>query len=316
MKKTLKIIALFLMITTIFVACDDFVEPDIDNEVVNLLAPANNLTTIQLTHTFWWDHIDGAEAYNMQIVEGTFSAVTYLALDTTVTSNKFDVTLYPGSFQWRVRGENNGGETGYTTFSFVVDSTLDISSLQVVLSSPADNIITNSTSVTLSWNSLLNADDYLIEAHQTTWSGTAVLGPQIESSTSITTTLPEGVVVWGVQARNTTSGTSSMFATRTITIDTTDPGALSLVTPVDNAVLSDIYNTYTWTQPADAGTALIDDIYFYSDAAGTTLFKTAQAAGTSYQDSLGVGTYYWAVQSTDAAGNIGTFSSLRKVVIQ
>ena len=78
MKKTLKIIALFLMITTIFVACDDFVEPDIDNEVVNLLAPANNLTTIQLTHTFWWDHIDGAEAYNMQIVEGTFCLQGYI----------------------------------------------------------------------------------------------------------------------------------------------------------------------------------------------------------------------------------------------
>ena len=316
MKTILKIISLFLIISTLLFACDDFVEPNIDNETVNLLAPANNLTTIQLTHTFWWDFLEGAEVYNMQIVEGTFSAVTSLALDTIITDNKFDVTLYPGSFQWRVRGENNGGETDYTIFSFVIDSTLDISSLQVVLNSPSDNVIMNNTNVTLGWNSLLNADDYLIEAHLTTWAGTTVFGPQIENSTSLTTTLPEGVIVWGVQARNTASGTSSMFSTRTLTIDTTNPGAISLVTPVDNAVLSDIFNTYTWTQPADAGTDLTDDIYFYSDAAGTTLFKSAQATGTSYQDSLGVGTYYWAVQSTDAAGNIGIFSNLRRVVIQ
>lgn len=316
MKKIVNYTALFLFISTLFFACDDFVEKDIENETISLLAPGNNLTTVQLTHTFWWDWLEGAEVYNMQIVEGTFSSVTSFILDTTVSKNKFDVTLYPGSFQWRVRGENNGGVTDYSTYNLTIDSTLDISSLQVVLSSPIDNYITNNDSITFVWNSLLNADDYLVEVHQNTWTGSVVFGPQIEASTSLTTTLPEGDLVWGIQARNATSGTSTAFSTRTITIDTTAPDLVTLVLPIDNATLNDTINTYSWTQGSNTGTALVDDIYFYSDAAATTLVKTAQATGTSYQDSLGIGTYYWAVQTTDAAGNIGAFSNLRKVILQ
>ncbi len=316
MKKIVRYTVLLTLTSTIFYACDDFVEKDIENEAINLMAPANGLTTVQLTHTFWWDWMEGAELYNMQLVEGTFSSVTNFVLDTTVSKNKFDITLYPGSFQWRVRGENNAGETAYSTFSLVIDSTLDISSLQVVLSSPSDNFITNNDNIALIWNSLLNADDYLVEVHQNTWTGSAVYGPQIETSTTLTTTLPEGTLVWGVQARNATSGTSTAFSTRTLTIDTTSPNAVSLVLPVDNATLSNVFNNYSWTQGANTGTVLTDDIYFYSDPAATILVKTAQAVGTSYIDSLGIGTYYWAVQSTDAAGNVGPFSNLRKVIIQ
>ena len=89
-----------------------------------------------------------------------------------------------------------------------------------------------------------------------------------------------------------------------------------IVSPADNVILSDIYNTYTWTQGANTGTALIDNISFYSDAGAINLVKSIQAVGTSQQDSLGVGIYYWRVQSTDAAGNIGPNSLIRKVTIQ
>lgn len=316
MKKIAKYTILYLFISTLFFSCDDFIERDIKTDKISLLAPGNNLTTIQLTQTFWWDWMEGAEAYNMQLVEGTFSSVTKFVLDTTINQNKFSVTLYPGSFQWRVRGENNGGVSDYSTFNFVIDSTLNISSLQVVLSSPTDNFITNNDNVTFVWNSLLNADDYLVEVHQNTWTGSVAFGPQITSSTTLSTILPEGTFVWGIQARNATSATSTTFSTRTLTIDTTSPNVVTLILPADNAILSDVYNTYSWSQGANTGTALTDDIYFYSDLAATTLIKTAQAVGTSYQDSLGVGTYYWRVQSTDAATNVGPFSVVRKVVIQ
>ena len=316
MKKTLKYIFLLILPITLLFACDDFIEEDIDDEAVSLLAPANNLTTIQLTHTFWWDWLDGAETYNMQLVEGGFGNVTKFLLDTTITKNKFQYTLYPGDFQWRVKGMNNGSETYFTTFSLTIDSSLDISSQQIVLSSPTDNYITNNPNITFNWNSLLNADDYLIEIHENTFSGNLVFGPQVTSGTSYNTTLPEGTLVWGVQGRNATSNTSTPFATRTLVIDTTKPNIVTLVLPADNATLNDVYNTYSWTQGANTGTALTDDIYFYSDAGATNLVKTIQAVGTSHQDSLGTGTYYWRVQSTDAAGNVGVASNIRKVTIQ
>ncbi|MBL4669092.1 MAG: hypothetical protein JKY30_07490 [Flavobacteriales bacterium] len=319
MKKTAKYTILFLLIVTTFFACDDFIEEDIENEVINLLAPGNNLTTIKLTHTFWWDWLDGAEVYNMQIVEGTFTSVTSFVLDTTVSKNKFDVTLYPGSFQWRIRGENNGGKTDYSTFNLVIDSTLDISSLQVVLNSPSDNFITNNNAILFEWQSLLNADDYLIEVHQNTFSGSVVFGPQIATALNLTATLPEGTLVWGVQARNSTSGTSTTFSTRTLIVDTTNPNAVVLDSPAHNATVTSGFNTYAWTQGINTGTALTDRIHFYSDAAGTLLLNgypvTLPLGITTHSDSLAAGTYYWDVQTTDAAGNIGPFSNLNTVII-
>jgi len=316
MKRIVNYTFLLLIVSTAFYSCDDFIEKDIEKETINLLTPGNNLTTVKLTHTFWWDWVEGAEQYNIQIVEGTFSSSINFVLDSIVTTNKFSHTLYPGSFQWRVRGLNNGYETMFSTYNLTIESTLDMSSLQVILSAPTDNIITNNNNVSFVWNSLSNADDYLVEVHQNTWTGNPIFGPQIENSTSVSTTLPEGVFEWGVQARNGTSNTSSAFFTRTITIDTTSPNAVILSMPADNSVLTDIFNIYSWTQGVNTGTALTNNIYFYSDASATILFKSAQATGTSYQDSLGVGTYYWAVRSTDAAGNIGDFSNLRKVTIQ
>ncbi len=316
MMKTLKINLLLLMITSLIFACDDFIEKELKNENVVLLAPANNLTTIQLTHTFWWDWIDGAETYNMQVVEGSFNSVTKFLLDTNITNNKFEYTLYPGSFQWRVKGLNNGSETNFTTFSFSIDSSLNISTQQIILSSPADNYITNSMNLTFIWNSLLNANDYLLEIHENTWTGILAFGPQVTSNTTLSTSLSEGTFVWGVQGRNSTSNSSTSFTTRTLTVDTTSPNIVTLVSPADNVILSDIYNTYTWTQGANTGTALIDNISFYSDAGANNLLKSIQAVGTSQQDSLGVGIYYWRVQSTDAAGNIGPNSLIRKVTIQ
>jgi len=316
MKKIVRNSLLVVLFTTILFACSDFIVKDLKNKDVTLLAPANNLVTIQLTHTFWWDFVEGAEGYNLQIVEGSFTSVTNYVLDTLINKNKFVYTLYPGTFHWRVKGVNNGGETNFATFKLEIDSSLDISSQQVILTAPSDLNITNNDNSTFTWNSLLNADDYLIEIHQNTWGGGLVYGPQIVNGTSITTVLPEGTIVWGVQARNATSNTATSFSIRTLTIDTTPPNMVTLVAPADNATLSNTFNTYSWNQGANTGTALTDDIYFYSDTTATNLIKTAQVVGTSHQDSLGVGTYYWRVQSTDAAGNIGPFSNVRRVNIQ
>jgi len=316
MKKILRNTALLALFSVLLIGCEDFIEKDIDDKIVSLYAPANNLSTIQLTHTFWWDWLEDAETYNMQLVEGSFTSVTALLLDTMLTINKFNYTLYPGTFQWRVKGINNGSETYYSTYTLTIDSSLDISSQQLILSSPADGLITNNDNVTFSWNSLLNADDYLLEVYQDTWGGTLTLGPQVETGTSYSTTLTEGTFIWGVQGRNAATSSSTAFSVRTITVDTTSPSIVTLTAPANNATLSDIYNTYTWTQGTNTGTALTDNISFYSDASATNLIKSAQVTSSSHQDSLGIGTFYWTVQSTDAAGNVGPVSTIRTVIIQ
>lgn len=322
MKKIVNYTALVLIISTVFYACDDFIEEDIENESVSLLAPRNNLTTIQLTHTFWWDWLEDAEIYNMQIVEGSFSSAINFVLDTTVSKNKFDVTLYPGTFQWRVRGENNGSVTDYTTFNLVIDSTLDISSLQVVLNSPVVDEITNNDSVFFSWTGLSNVDEYYIEIHENDLLGASVLSPTLVNETAFSKVLNEGTYLWGVLGRNLITGSSTNLETRTLIIDTTSPNIASLILPEHDSILLDTFNTYTWTQAANTGqgtpTELTDKIYFYSDSGSTIIAgfpKLISVGTTQYIDSIGID-HYWKVETEDAAGNVAEMTTLSKVRIQ
>lgn len=320
MKKIAKYTTLLLVIATTFFACDDFIEEDIENEVINLLAPKNNLLTIQPTHTFWWDFINGAEVYNMQMVEGSFTSVTYLVLDTTIKNNKFDMTLYPGSFQWRVRGENNGGVTDYTTFSFRIDSSQDISSIPIQLNMPINNEKTNIDSVNFSWGSLMSADVYFIEIENIT-TGAIVLSPTQTLLPNFSKRLDEGTYTWGVSGRNQLTGTSTALATRTLTVDITNPNIAILNSPAHNDLLADTLNTYTWTQQPNVGagtpTVLTDKIYFYSDSGLTApiLIVPIPSGITQYTGSIG-GDHFWKVETEDEAGNVAVMTTLRKVIIQ
>jgi len=43
--------------------------------------------------------------------------------------------------------------------------------------------------------------------------------------------------------------------------------------------------------------------------------KAVNISGTSLNDTLSIGTYYWRVKAHDKAGNQGNFSVLRKLVV-
>lgn len=310
--------AIPLLITLLLVSCKDFIEEDISRDTITLNAPANNLQTVILTHTFWWDDLKGAENYKIQIVEGSFSSTIKLVLDSTVTLNKFNFTLYPGQFQWRVKGMNNGSETIYTTFTLTIDSTNDITTQTVVLDSPSDNYYSNTGIVTLRWNSIYLADNYLLDIRENSWSGNSLAGFPVSSiNTEYNAILNDGTYEWGVQAENSVTNTFTGFTKRIITIDTEVPDTVALVLPIHNAILGDSTNSYSWSYPTiDSGTPLIDSIYFYSDISGSVLLKSGKGLSANYSDSLGVGTFYWRVRLIDAAGNTGNFSTMRKFTIQ
>lgn len=306
-----------LLFTIGLFSCKDFIEEDISRDMVVLRAPANNLQTVILTHTFWWDELDGSEQYNMQIVEGTFSSAIRLLLDTTIGLNKFNYTLYPGSFQWRVKGINNGSETYYTTYSLVVDSTNDITTQTVVLSSPSADFFSNLNSNTLRWDDIYLASNYNLDIRENSWSSNSVVGfPTSTTNLEYTVVLPDGIYEWGIQAENSVSNTFTGYSKRTLTVDTGVPDSVALSLPLNNAILGDSNYTYTWTHPTtDSGTTLTDSIFFYSDISGSILFKSGSGTSNNYTDSLGTGTYYWRVRSSDKAGNVGGFSTMRAFTI-
>lgn len=95
-------------------SCDDVLEKDISKKEVFLKTPAPDYSTDQPDQLFWWDHLEGATAYEVLIVTPDMDNPTALLLDSVVTENKLRFTLSAGEFQWCVRGTNNGYKTAYT----------------------------------------------------------------------------------------------------------------------------------------------------------------------------------------------------------
>jgi len=191
----------FLCVTCILIyTCKpDFIEIDLSDKQVVLLSPSDNYQTSTLTQTFWWEYTEGALGYELQIVSPSFANTTQLILNISTDSTRFDYTLNPGSYEWRVRAYNGSSTTAYTTYSIKIDSTGSVSSQVLVLISPVDNIITNQMSHTFKWDTLYNADDYRFEIASPDFNGT-VVKTEISTGDSATYTFTsEGQYEWRVR---------------------------------------------------------------------------------------------------------------------
>ena len=309
-----KIYSIILVFVTIFaISCEDIFEKNLEKEKVVIISPPNNYKTESLTNTFWWEEIDGTLKYNLQIASPSFDSVETLVLDTNVFKNKFQFTLSPGKFQWRVKAFNGSSETEYTTYTLQVDSTGDLTSQKVVLISPATNFATNVATQIFNWYKIYNANDYRFEIHSTDWNGELLFNPELTQENTLTFTLPDGIYVWGVQAQNSVS--ASAFTTRSIIIDTQIPNKPTLLTPTYNTEKTDSLFELKWSRGGNSGSSIKDSLYIASDS----LFKNVTFA--TYQTDTIYSwiatqkkTYFWKVKSIDLAGNKSSYSNLSKFI--
>jgi hypothetical protein len=101
--------------------CEEVLEPSLEDKKVHLLGPANNLVTLDSTHSFFWDELKGATHYQLQVVTPNYAAPVYLVADTTITKLYFDIELPSGQYQWRVRAKNSSTASQYSdTFNLVI----------------------------------------------------------------------------------------------------------------------------------------------------------------------------------------------------
>ncbi|PRP65876.1 hypothetical protein [Nonlabens agnitus] len=111
----------WLLVFFVFASCDDIIEvEDIEDERVEILAPSENAVLMEGSITFSWDELEGADSYNLQIAEPNFNSARQVVLDTTLTTTSFSQELMVGAYEWRIRAENFGYITNYTTTSFEV----------------------------------------------------------------------------------------------------------------------------------------------------------------------------------------------------
>jgi predicted secreted protein len=311
--RKIKFIYLVLALAATWSCTKDFVVKDIKNASVTIIAPVNNLTTPNNAIIFWWEEVDGAEKYNIQIVKPNFNSIQQLLVDTNVTGDKFHYTLTPGTYQWRIRAKNAGGNTQFTTFNLVIDTTSNLATQVISPISPVNNHITGSTTVAFSWNSLAAATNYQIQVLN---SSSTIVQDVTTANTTFTATLSGGgVYTWKVRAMNAFS-LSQYNAPLTFTVDVTAPTVSILSSPGHGAQVKDTVSL-KWTR--SSADARYDILYISTDSSFTSVVSTTTVYPTSIKinaisPALPVTSsyYWWRLRSVDSVGNNSGYSSQLK----
>lgn len=295
---------ILVMLVSAF-GCTDIIEQDISKATVTVITPTNGLNSTSAQILIKWEETKGAESYNLQIVKPSFASLKQFLLDTNVKSTSFIYSFSSGTYQLRIRAQNNGSRGDYTYVSFSVDSTLTFSDQYVIKRFPLDTL-TNVSKQLFKWDPVQDARDYRLEVIQTDGTNKYVYA-SIPSDT-ITLTLADGIYACKLRAQND-QGTTP-YINFNLRVDTQIPGASTLETPGSNVVVTSPVQ-FTWTRPANTGSAIRDTLFITKDSTfATTLFKKGSSVSSyTLKDSLSLGKYYWRVRSYDAAGNTGTYSN-------
>ena len=311
MKKKNIFFAVSLIFTVIiFIGCKTFFLPEIKNSYVQINSPIDGFNTSSDVVSFWWEELDGAEKYNLQIVSPNFDTIQRLYLDSMIVVNKFDVSLPAGNYQWRIRAENYDQASNWVTRNLTITLNDTLGSKTIVIKKPSDNAWLNTSSVGFSWFKLTGADDYRFDLLDA--SNNPVISPIITTiDSTVVTGLVDGIYTWKVKANNGFSSTA--YSTRTVKIDLINPAAPSLLLPLYNDTASSGTVSFSWTRGSDSGSPITDSLFIYSDSLLTILNHATISTTQNTSVTLPTGNFFWRLKGKDAAGNISTYSSIGKV---
>ncbi|MDR3694118.1 hypothetical protein [Mucilaginibacter sp.] len=306
-----------LALTNVLSSCNDIIEPSLSKQQVQLEAPVDQYQSTSYTINFWWDAVDHALSYHLQVVSPTFAAPGALVLDTVVHNYRFSCTLNPGSYQWRVMAENGSSQTAWSSPKSFTVAASSIKQQAVQLISPSNNIVTNQSSYTFQWGSLYGATAYQFEIDTNNFAnGNVVISNQTIPGQQISFTFPKDQIYqWRVRAQNDTA--QALWSPVYMVIyDHTPPGQVTLVAPVSGTTLS-LPVALSWNSVA---TAVKYKLYVYQSN-GTTIYNSSfpmVLTGTSYSFTLGSSgnTIYWMVTAVDAAGNESQASAKNSFILQ
>ncbi|MBW4890128.1 hypothetical protein KXQ82_10395 [Mucilaginibacter sp. HMF5004] len=298
-------------------ACSDLIEKSISGSQVILQTPGNNYQSSSYTLNFWWDKVDNALDYHLQIVTPKFDSVANLVLDTVVKRNTYTFTLPPGKYQWRVRAENGSSATPYSTvYSFtVLYSSIKQQITQLV--SPSNNTFTNQNPYTFQWQSMYGATKYRLQVDTNNFVNEAnVIYNQVIPGLQANYAFPKDQTYqWRVRAENDTAQ-AKWSTVNIITYNHTPPGIVTLVAP-SNRQTTALPVVLQWNAVAKATKYKL----YVLKSDSTTLYNSsfpAPVTSTTYNFNLGKSGdhFYWKVSAVDAAGNEGTASVMRNFFVQ
>jgi hypothetical protein len=319
MKPYLFVYHLLILIAgiSLFSSCSDIIEPSISKSNVQTEAPSNQYLSTSYTINFWWDGVNNALSYHLQVVTPNFASPGSLLLDTIVKKNTFSFTLSPGNYQWRVMAENGSSQTPFSTPVIFSVAATSIKQQSVQLNAPANNLITNQSAIIFQWGSLYGATQYRFELDTNNFANeSAVVSNTVIPGQQMNFAFPKDQVYqWRIRAENDTAQ-SLWSAINLVTYDHTPPAKVTLVSPGKGQSVSLPVN-FQWNASVSAVKYKV--YVFKSDS--TSLYNQnfpVQVSTTNYSFNLGASgdKVYWKITALDAAGNESLASELRSFVLQ
>ncbi|MES2275319.1 MAG: hypothetical protein V4592_04805 [Bacteroidota bacterium] len=304
-------------ITMCLTSCKDIIEPDISKKTVQLEAPGNKYQSTVYNTNFWWDELEDALTYHLQVVSPKFDSVGRLALDTLIKTTKFAINLSPGNYEWRVSAANGSYKTAYSEVRSFTIFQSSIKAQKVQLLSPANNALTNQTSATFSWGDLYGATQYRLQIDTNNFiNETAVIYNQVSPGQQISFAFSKDQTYqWRVRAENDTAQ-AQWSAINRIIYDHTPPAKVTLSAPANNQTVT-LPATLQWNATPTASKYKL----YVLKSDSTTLYNATfplTTTGISYSFNLGSfgEKVYWKVTAIDAAGNESIPSETRSFTHQ
>jgi len=309
-----------IAIALVLFSCEDILEKDITNDMVELISPINYEEIESNVVVFKWNNISDADKYRIQIFKTDKTKI----LDSLITKTNLTYPLPHGEYQWRVRAENFAYQSSYSLQAdFSIIESTDLSNQQIILKNPANNYYTKITTLTCNWEALTMADYYEFELLNVTNGETVVFQEtNITNPTFIinnTHLSAEAKYKWKVKGVNGTSETQ--FSISTFSIDRTNPNQPSNTIPAQNAIFTTNQTiNFSWSILADIGAIQSPIKYiieFSNDVNFATIIQKNDASTASFDIAFtAIGSYYWRIKATDSAENSSIYSTPFKFIIK
>ena len=303
MKKVRQLIYLFLIVA--ISSCSDIIEKSISKDTVILISPGNNDTLSSYSQTFYWDAVDGASTYELQLAYPNFNNIKYF-IDTTIKTTRFTYTLpYSGAWQWQVRALNGSSQTSYAKNSLTL-ITASFTEQNVTLNSPASGSFLSSVSAPVfSWQSLPEAVSYIVIID--TLNGKIVDTTQNTEITLTVLTTKQGSFSWQVVGISDSNKISSTINESVSFILLNSPASVTSPSPANKATGVTSPVILQWVDSAN-NVSNINYYKVYLQQGGVTIAGypvTIDAPSTSTNSITlsSASTYTWFVVPYDKAGN-------------
>jgi hypothetical protein len=316
-------IGIFVALISIFgYACSDLIEESIEEKVVVIITPSDGTVTENYTQTFWWEKVDGALNYRLQMVYNKFDSAAEFKLDTLLSKTRFVITLKPAKYQWRVVALNGSSETSVNTIQDLRIDSASIAGQNILLTSPINNFITKEADIIFKWQALSGATEYRLKV--TTENNYVVVDSVVSSVTSLSYEFEkDSTYYWTVTGKHN-DVMSSPSSKWSFVVDRVAPDSVTLNLPLSGA-MSSSPTTLKWTAPNDAwlshyeifiykgsvGTPFSNKYNPYSTATDTSPLKTSFTFNEgNLNDKI-----IWKVRVVDKAGNKSSAEKTRSFTI-